>query len=290
MDFQKAIGRPVFEYNQANISANIIRHDLPFKKNYLYIPHGPVVDWNAMGSMKNELAQFVAYLKQLAKEQKSFYIKMEPLDGKVPELMHQFGFKKSKKEINPRKTVVLDLTKSEEEILATMHHKTRYNIRVAEKSSIEIKESQDIDTLVNLMKKTAHRQKFSTHERNYYKNLFNFFSRPGDIQASIYLATHNGQPVAGNLMLTYGDTAYYLHGGSDYEFRSLMAPHALHWYLIREMKSRGFKYYDFGGSEGDKWPGITRFKLSWGARQVEYPGSFDLPISKFWYFLYKLRQ
>ena len=123
LEFQKSVGRKVWRFDPppggGPITANIIRHDLPFGKNYLYIPHGPAVDFNAIsGAINNEVAQFVAYLKDLAQEERSIFIKIEPLDDKVPEAMHRFRFKKSSKEVQPKRTVILDLGRSEEELLA----------------------------------------------------------------------------------------------------------------------------------------------------------------------------
>lgn len=95
-------------------------------------------------------------------------------------------------------------------------------------------------------------------------------------------------PIAGALTLTYGDTAYYLHGAMDREYRNLMAPHFMHWEIMKLYKHEGFGYYDFWGIDARKWPGVTRFKLGFGGREIEYPGSFDLPISKFWYVVYTM--
>ncbi len=289
LDFQKHIGRKTYRFDDGKIRANIIQHVLPFGKNYLYIPHGPEISFDEIsGGLKNELSRFVVYLKNLAREQKSIFIKIEPLDDKVIELLHGFGFRKSSKEIQAHKSVVLGLGRSEEELLEGMHYKTRYNIKVAEKNSITVKQGTDIEMFLKLLDKTAERQRFSGHPKDYYKKEFEFFNKEGEIKAELFLAHFNGKPVAGGLMFAHGETYYYLHGGSDYEYRQVMAPYALHWHLIKHANGEGFKYYDFGGSETSKWPGITRFKLGWGGRQVEYPGSFDMPISKIWYLIYKI--
>src|SRR3989344_2223717 len=117
LDFQEHIGRKVWRFDNGKIKPNTIKHDLPFKKNYLYIPHGPEIDFNAIsGTIGNEVGQFVAYLKNLAKEERSIYIKTEPLDDKVPEAIHRFRFKRSAKDIQPKKTIILDLEKSEDEL------------------------------------------------------------------------------------------------------------------------------------------------------------------------------
>ncbi|OGM99233.1 MAG: hypothetical protein A2915_02815 [Candidatus Yanofskybacteria bacterium RIFCSPLOWO2_01_FULL_41_34] len=299
LDFQKYIGRKTWRFDDGKIKANIIQHDLPFGKNYLYIPHGPEINFNVItGTINNEVAKFVAYLKNLAKDQKSIFIKIEPLDDKVPEAIHNLStswrIKRSVKEIQPHKTVVLDLQKSEEELLAEMHHKTRYNIKVAEKYGVVVKDSlsageagKDLDTFWKLLKKTTKRDRFGSHSKEYYKKLVEYFQQ-GEMRVDLVLAYHQDKAVAGALMMTYGDICYYLHGASDYDARSMMAPYALHWENIKTLQASGCKFYDLWGIDSQRWPGVTRFKLGWGGREVEYSGSFDLPVSRFWYFTYKV--
>lgn len=289
LDFQKSLGRKAWRFDNGKIRANIIRHDLLFSKNYLYIPHGPEIDFNAItGTINNEVAQFVAYLKNLAKEERSIFVKIEPLDDKVPEVMHQFKFKRSSKDIQPNKTVIIDLSLPEALLLEQMHHKTRYNIKVAEKHGIQVSPSDDIDAFWKLVKQTTKRDKFSSHSEDYYKQLLKFFNGGNRIRAELVLAYHEDKPIAGAIMITFGGTCYYLHGASDYKYRNMMAPYALHWENIKYLKSRGVKYYDLWGIDSVKWPGVTRFKLGWGGEQKEYPGSFDLRTSRFWYFAYQL--
>ena len=293
LQFQKLIGRKVWHFDDGKIKANIIRHDLPFGNNYLYIPHGPEINFNEIiGSINHEVAKFVAYLKNLASEEKSIFIKIEPLDDKVPEVRYNFKFRKSSKEIQPHKTIIINIEQSEEELLSAMHHKTRYNIKVAEKNGIVVKGSNDLDAFWRLLKKTTKRDRFGSHSKDYYKKFIDFFDGSQGIKADLVMA---GLPAeagfnskAGALVIMHGDICYYLHGASDYDARSMMAPYALHWENIKYLKEHGIKKYDLWGIDANKWPGITRFKLSWGGQQVEYPGSFDLPVLKFWYLIYKI--
>ena len=163
------------EYEKEGISAKIIRHDLPFKKNYLYIPHGPVMDFNQMiGGLKNPVANFVRWLREEGKKHKSIFVKVEPLTDNVAQALAEVKFRKSKKEIQPSKTVIVDLQQSEDELLGRMHHKTRYNIGVADKHGVTMSEGDDVDSFLKLLKKTAKRDKFSPHPSDYYKKLFNF--------------------------------------------------------------------------------------------------------------------
>lgn len=299
-EFQKSLGRKIFEYDQDGIRAYIFRHDIPFGKNYLYIPHGPEVNFNAMiGGIKNPTANFIKWLKDLAKLEKSVFIKAEPLFDNVAQILAENKFKKSKKEIQPPKSLIIDLTKSEEELLGSMHYKTRYNIKIAERHNIHVDTSSGIDVFWKLIKKTSKRDKFSSHERKYYEKLFNFFQSGRDIDAKLFIAQHKEMPIAAAIILTYENSGYYLHGASDYKYRSFMAPYLLHWQIIKYLKIKGFENYNMWGVDAKHWPGVTRFKLGWlgspkpgegGGRLIEYPGSFDLTAKWLWHFLYKIYQ
>jgi len=309
LDFQKSLGRKVWHFDDGKIRANIIKHDLPLKKSYLYIPHGPEIIFDEIKSgLSNELKNFISYLKKTGKEERAIFIKMEPLLDMVPELLHQAGIKikKSSKKVQPQKTVVLNLGLEENELLSRMHHKTRYNINLAEKKELKLIESDDVKSFWKLLKKTAKADRFTTHNFEYYEGLLNFF-KDGEITAKLFIVNYENKPIAGAIVMLYGDIAYYLHGASDRDYRSLMAPYFMHWEIIKLLKETPkellrnptgqasdqgqgtrCKYYDFWGIDANKWPGVTRFKLGWGGETVEYPGSFDLPISKIWYWIYKI--
>ncbi|MDO8496140.1 MAG: peptidoglycan bridge formation glycyltransferase FemA/FemB family protein [bacterium] len=289
LEFQKEVGHKVWRFDDGKIMASIIKYNLPFGKSYLYIPHGPEINFdNIKGGLKNELANFVKYLKDLAKSENSIFVKIEPYSDVVMELLHVKGMRRSNKQIQPYKTVVIDLTLPEEHLLGKMHTKTRYNIKVAEKHAITIKPSQDVNEFWKLLQKTTKRDRFSSHPKEYYKKLLEFLGDGGEIKTNLMLAYYQDKPIAGAMVLRCGDTGYYLHGASDYQYRAMMAPYALHWDIIKYLKNNGVKYYDFWGIDATKWPGVTRFKLGWGGDSKEYPGSFDLVISRLWYFGYSL--
>lgn len=289
LEFQESIGHKTWRFDNGKIKANIIQHKMSFGKNYLYIPHGPEIFFNDISSgLKNEVGNFLKYLKDLAKDNKSVFVKIEPLSDVVAETIFRKGIKRSKKQLQPYKTVIVNLGLSEDELLSRMHHKTRYNIKVADKHNIRVEPSSDIDIFWKLLQKTSKRDRFSAHSKDHYRKLIDYFGGNGEIKTHLVLAYHESKPIAGALVLQYGDTGYYLHGASDHEYRSMMAPYALHWNAITYFKERGLHYYDFWGIDAQKWPGVTRFKLGWGGDVKEYPGSFDMPISKFWYLVYKI--
>ena len=289
LDFQKEAGHKVWRFDDGKIKANIIKLGLPLGKSMLYVPHGPEIDFEHIkGGIKNELVSFVKYLKDLARKEKAIFVKVEPMSDVVMELLYRRGFRRSSKQIQPYRTVTLDLSLSEEHLLGKMHMKTRYNIKVAEKHGIVIKQGKDINEFWKLLQRTAVRDRFASHPKEHYEKLLKSLSEAGEIKTELFLAYYEGKTIAGAIVLRYGDTGYYLHGASDYDSRSLMAPYALHWDIVKYLKNNGIKYYDFWGIDSRKWPGVTRFKLGWGGDLKEYPGSFDLVVSRFWYLAYSL--
>src|SRR3989344_5279815 len=110
LDFQESVGRKVWRFDDGSIKANIIKHDLLFGKNYLYIPHGPEIHFgNIDGGFKNELARFIGFLKNLAREEKSIFVKIEPLTDTVIELIYRRGFRRSSKQVQPYRTALINL-------------------------------------------------------------------------------------------------------------------------------------------------------------------------------------
>ncbi len=266
-ELQKAVGREVWRIGQTLL----IKHNLPLKKNYLYCPRGPI------GSLET----FLKEVKEITQKEKSIFLKIEPdLD-----FNHNLSnFKKSEKEIQPSKTIILDISKTEEELLNQMHPKTRYNIQLAKKKGILIEQSQEIDSFLNLLKETAQKDKFHLHPNDYYRKML----EKTDGMVKLFLAKHEGKTIAGDLICFFSDTATYLHGASDYKTRQLMAPHLLQWQAVLKAKEMGLKYYDFYGIDQKKWPGVTRFKKGFGGKEVNYPGTYDLIYDSFWYKAYNL--
>src|SRR3989344_3564216 len=288
-EFQESLGRQVWVLDNGKTSALIVRHDLTFRKNYLYVPYGPVISFDHIKSgLRDEVSGFIQKVRDLAKEQKSIFIKLEPQSDVVMELIYRRGFKKSKKNIQPSRTVIIDLKKSEAELSAAMHHKTRYNIKLALKKNLEFRESDDVKAFWKLLKKTSEVDKFHTHNEHYYRKLLEFFRNGGEIKTKMVFVHYESRPIAAAILLLYENTAYYLHGAMDRKYKNMMAPYMMHWEIMMWAKSKGYEYYDLWGIDAQKWPGVTRFKLGLGGRVVEYPGSFDLPVSRFWYFIYKL--
>jgi len=287
--FQKSLGRKVWRLDDGFLKASIIRHDTRLGQNFLYVPYGPELNLEmAREGLRNEIGHFAETLRTLVRQEGSMFVKLEPTHDMVVELLWRNGVKlrKSPRHIQPMFTVVADLTQSVDQLLDRMHHKHRYNVGLAERKGVTVEQSSDADAFWKMLKDTAEHDGFSTHGMLYYKKMLNFFAGDEGLRARLWFAHHGGRPVAGVLIMEHGHTAYYLHGASDRAQRALMAPHLLHWKLMQHYKMEGYKWYDFWGIDAAKWPGVTRFKLGWGAKTVEYPGSFDLVEKPFWRWLY----
>jgi len=225
--------------------------------------------------------------KKLAKQHNAVFLKIEPMveySGLEQELPKS-GFKKSQKEIQPQKTIVLDIDKLEEQLLEGMHKKTRYNIGLAQKKELqfEIREKGGVDLFWDLLQKTTERDRFASHPKEYYKKLLELPF------VKLFLVKYEERAVAASIVVLYGNRSYYLHGASDYDHRNLMAPYLLHWEAIKYAKENNFVGYDLWGIDEKKWPGVTRFKQGFGGREVEYVGSYDYIFQPMWYWLYVLR-
>ena len=263
----------------------IIKHDLPLGKNYLYCPRGPVI------RQKTDINLFLKEDKKIAKQEKSIFLKVEP---ETDLNLTDFGFKKSLKEIQSSKTIILDIDKIEEELLKQMHHKTRYNIRLAKKKGvtvqrIDLEDKESINIFIDLLEQTAKRDKFHIHSKEHYQKMLEISG------VKLFLAKYQDKIIAGILNSFFNQTSTYLHGASDYEYRNLMAPHLLQWQAILQAKEQGLRYYDFGGIDEEKWPGVTRFKKGFlpsqqagNDQETHYPGAFDLVYRPIWYLGYNL--
>ncbi|MFA6534150.1 MAG: peptidoglycan bridge formation glycyltransferase FemA/FemB family protein [Patescibacteria group bacterium] len=307
-ELQQSTGRQVFRLGllsdgQLSGAAQVIRHALPFGQSYFYCPRGPVI------THPKYLEPLLTRIKDFAAEHHALFFRFEPIispesgvrspeeknsaNRQITNIKYQIT-----KPVQPKQTLILDLTKSLDELLAALHPKTRYNLRLAEKRGVTVREgSGDIDFEIfwRLLKQTYSRQKTGHHPKSYYYHIFSAGSshQPcpvggANFQVKLYLAERGKQPLAANLVYFYGGTAVYAHGGSDHNERALMAPQLLQWRQITEAKTLGYQHYDLWGIDPIRWPGITRFKLGYGGQTVDYPGAFDLPLRKFGYGLYRL--
>ncbi|MFA5131434.1 MAG: peptidoglycan bridge formation glycyltransferase FemA/FemB family protein [Patescibacteria group bacterium] len=261
------------ENNQVRAVMTVIKKHLFGPFFYWYAPRGPIGEKIAIEFLLTEFKK---------KKTGAIFLRLEP-----QELPTGLGLNHIKKSValQPQKTLILDLSRSVEELLKAMHPKTRYNIKLAEKKGVEIVSgtAADFSEFWRLLTLTGERDGFRLHGAAHYQNLLN---APEFIK--LYFARHEGKNIATGLFSFWGERVTYLHGASDNEARNLMAPYLLQWEIIKEAQKEAYKYYDFYGIDEVKWPGVTRFKLGFGGETREYAGTYDYILRPGIYNLYEL--
>lgn len=272
--------------------AQFLKMSLVGKYYYWYAPYGPVL------SPEFRKDNIQALVQELQKQfPDTLFVRIEPM--KPFENLSTFANKTTN--IQPAITMVVDVRKSDEQLLAGMHSKTRYNIKVAERHGVEIQKELVVtpgyglyvQEAVNLIVQTQTRQGYRGHSKEYYYNLIDFFAihnGNSDLKIHIYKALCKKQLLASGLMIDFGATRMYLYGGSSDEHRNVMAPYLLHYQAMRDARELGLTMYDLGGSEvasgGER--GFTRFKQGFGGRVVTYAGAYDIVHQQLWYTIYTL--
>lgn len=256
----------------------------PFK-NFGYMPQVITKDLNWQ-----ELAT-------KAKELDLSHVLIDPGDE---EGSYDMPFSKLEQNLRPatevyyRNTLILDLTKSVEELQAEMHRKHRYNIRVADKHNVAVEVRDDDEALEIFLKlffETVTRQKYLGRTPEYYRQIWQVL-RPEE-KVKVAIASYQGQPLVAWMLFLHEGVIYYPYGGSSSEHREVMASNALVWGLIQWGQQQGYQHLDLwgidpqDGSQRKKQHGFTRFKLGFGGRVVNYLHSQDLIISPIHYYLFK---
>lgn len=262
-------------------------HKLPFLSFTIgYFPKGPMIT-----------QEMTKTLKKLGKEKHAIFIQIEPnilnsLPFKVLSLPY---LRFSHHPLFTKYTFMLDLTKTEEELLQSMHPKTRYNLKVAQKHDVVVKEdnSQEaFEAYLKLSEETTNRQGFYAHNETYHRRMWQIL-HPANI-AHLWTASYHGKILAAWILFTWKDTIYYPYGASSREHRETMAPNLLLWEIARWGKSEGYKAFDLWGAigpdpkENDPWYGFHRFKQGFNPELVEFVGSFDLVLNPLLYRVYTI--
>jgi len=279
----------------------VLERQLPLGRSMLYSPL--VAEKNYESRIKNQ--GFIERVVKIGKENNAIFYRLE-LD--IPKELSTFhfplstrNFVKSFEEMQPENNWVVDITKEENEILAQMKQKGRYNIKVAEKNNIEITSSNNIgkelDIFYDLYSKTGKRKGVTYRGKAYFKNMLDILGKIDYARTYAATAKIDGKtvPLAAAVIIFYGKEALYLYGGSSDEYKNLMAPYLLHWKIMLDAKEKGIEEYNFLGvapteDPNHPWAGITRFKKQFGGSQEDIMGSYDLILKPLEYQLFKIAE
>jgi len=202
------------------------------------------------------------------------------------------GWRRSADRVQFDNTILLDLTPAEEQILAGMKQKTRYNIRLAQRHGVQVRPGglEDLDLLMRMYAETSSRDGFVIRDPAYYRRAWEDFMGAG--MAQPFIAEVEGEPVSGLIAYRFGATAWYLYGMSRSAHREKMPNHLLQWEAMRWAKSGGCAHYDLVGIPGRPDPsdslwGLYRFKVGFGGELLRTVGAWDYPLRPPLFWLYR---
>lgn len=271
-------------------AGQVIKMPLFSGRYYVYLPYGPTLKET---DDERTIDAFIQGLKKYFPG--CVFIRIEPKFKPIYDLPGEKTIN-----IQPGRTLVIDLRKSSGEILAGMHPKTRYNIRIAEKHGVRIDKQFVVQNghglyfkeAIDLILDTAKRQGYVTHPASYYEKMINFFSlhNPNSsVAVSVYKALYQEKLLATAIMIDFDGVRTYLFGGSSNAHRNVMAPYLLHYQAMLDASEQSRRWYDFDGLEQSKGKeaGFARFKLGFGGEILEYSGAYDIVNQRTWYTAYK---
>ena len=274
----------------------------------IYVPKGPLYDTANSGLQAVVLNDLQAF----AREHGAILLKIDPdvqLGWGVPGQtdardnaagmslradLQGRGWQDSAEQVQFRNTVIVDLSASEDELLAHMKQKTRYNVRLAEKKGVQMRAGtrDDLVMLYRMYAETSVRDGFVIRPEAYYRTVWESFMKlPIERDqpfAEPLIAEVDGTAVAAIFVFYFARRAYYLYGMSLESHRDKMPNYLLQWEAMRRAKARGCLSYDLWGApdefnEQDSMWGVYRFKEGLGGEVVRTLGAWDYPASPIWY-------
>lgn len=259
---------------------------------HLAIAGGPILDWQ-----NRELVKMLfADIKAQGIKHDCVFVRVRPQLERSPEslaLMRELGLKPAPMYLSVEYAGVLDLTKSEEEILKGMRQRLRRALRKAEKNGIEIEKStnpDDIHEFYRIQLQTAGRHDFVAFSEDFFLKQFTAFAKNGE--AVLYTARYQGEILAQNFMIFYGDEASYHYGVSSELGTKYSGAPLLHLEAMRDARARGIKRYNLWGIVGEdetehRFYGVSCFKRGFGVDELKYTPAHDLILKPAKYALTK---
>ena len=298
----KVIRRGFENDNNLTTGFQLTIHPIPKTKYTIgYLPKGEM-----------PTIELLEELRKIGKEENCIFIQLEPnVTTKQIEnskqKMKNLSLQPAAHPLFTKFTFILDLTKDEEELLASMHPKARYNIKVAKRHTVQIQEDDSMkafEAYWKLTEETTKRQGFYAHTKQYH--LQQWLTLPhtiatdgkkqttNQLTSHLFTATYEGKILTTLLFFVFQDTLYYPYGASSNDHRNVMHSNLAMWEGILFGKKLGLKKFDMWGALGhepdpkDPWYGFHDFKRKFGPEHVEFIGSYDLVISPAMYQAYKV--
>lgn len=259
-EVEKKLGHKVWRLEWPGAIAQVVKVEAK-RGTFLHVRHGPIVTRN--------WSRVIEDLHSLALDENAWFVRISPRVQKFSEL----GFVPAPiHAMDAEVCWVLDLDKSENELLANMRKTTRYEIRHA--TGVTVTKSRDIKRFMTLYNETSARHAFVQHT--------GIVEEYTTLDCQLYVASHGGKDLAAAIIVYFGDEAIYHHGASIPS--RIPASYLIQWEAIREARKRGMKVYNFWGiapenSQNHPWKGLTVFKTGFGGREVRFIHAQDYPVS-----------
>jgi len=295
--FKQAFGWSAVHVKAEHCAAQILLRRLPLGLSIAYLPKGP------LGTHWQELWPQV---DALCRQHRAIFLQVEPdLFEPLPNEVRTLwlaGFTPEEHTIQPRRTIIVDLTQDEDQLLAAMKQKTRYNIRLAERHGVKVCPSADLEGFYRMMQTTAQRDGFALHSADYYRRAYAIFEPQG--RAVLLEAVLDQKLLAYLMAFLQHERAWYFYGASDDENRNLMPTYLLQWEAMRWAKANGAKTYDLWGipdedeavleeqftSRSDSLWGVYRFKRGFGGEVMRSAPAFIRVYKPLLYKAYQMMQ
>jgi lipid II:glycine glycyltransferase (peptidoglycan interpeptide bridge formation enzyme) len=246
-------------------------------------------------------SDFLAEIDAVCRKKRAIFLKIEPDLWNDVSFTIPHSLITSPHNIQPPRTIVVSLESSEDDILARMKQKCRYNVRLAEKKGVTVRTWDDLDGFHRLMQVTGGRDGFGVHSLEYYKKAYELFHPTG--LAELLVAEFESKPLAALMVFALGRRAYYLYGASNDEERNRMPTYLLQWEAMKWAKQRGCTEYDLWGvpdadeekleaqfeSRHDGLWGVYRFKRGFGGEVKRAAQALDKVYMPLLYKLYLRR-
>jgi peptidoglycan pentaglycine glycine transferase (the first glycine) len=284
--------KSMFEWQPVRIvdgdhGVQILFRKLPFGFTIAYIPKA-----NPDPSLWQEI-------DSICKQNRAIFLKLEQdLWNGQPLIPFPLSFKSSSHNIQPPRTILVNLEGTPDEILARMKQKTRYNIRLAEKKGVIVRPWEDLSAFHDMILVTGERDGFGVHSEKYYRRAYELLHSKG--MCELLLAEYEGKPLAALFVARHGNRAYYLYGASTDEERNRMPAYLLQWEAMKWAKDRGCKEYDLWGVPDEEEPileanfetrhdglwGVYRFKRGFGGQLKRAAQALDRVYNPLLYQVY----
>ena len=263
--------------------AQVLVKSLPLGISVAYAPRGPLVP-------AEHLAEAIAAVRDALASERCASLLCDPESPDDPSIrasLERAGIRPSPVFVQPRRTLLMDLSKGDDELFAAMRKKTRQYIHKAERAGVVTEETRDLDRFMRVLGAVGQRDRFAIRSRAYFDKLLEAF---GD-RALLMLARVGEEDAGAMLLVRMADRAWELYGGWSGAHAEARPFYLLKWRAMLRMRQLGVTRYDmYGLAEGadDPLSGVENFKLGYGGDVVEFIGAFETPVRKVLYPLWQL--